>query len=105
MEYLILVNKADLIKVIKQKLKKQQQQELIDIRYFSKTITKITTLVVDRAFSLSIEVKDDTKETFNEATGLATYSNSESTVLSYASIFESLWMQTELNEQKDSDKL
>jgi len=30
---------------------------------------------------------------------LATYSNSKSTVLSYVSIFETLWMQTELYEQ------
>ena len=31
--------------------------------------------------------------------GFATYSNSESTVLSYISIFEALWIQTELYEQ------
>ena len=31
--------------------------------------------------------------------GFATYSNSESTVLSYVSIFEALWIQTELYEQ------
>jgi signal transduction histidine kinase len=31
--------------------------------------------------------------------GLATYSTSKSTVLSYVSIFESLWKQVELNEQ------
>jgi signal transduction histidine kinase len=34
-----------------------------------------------------------------EAIGLGTYSNSKPTVLSYVSIFESLWNQTELYEQ------
>ena len=34
------------------------------------------------------------KHNSNEAIGLATYSNSESTVLSYASIFETLWIQS-----------
>ena len=31
--------------------------------------------------------------------GLATYSNSKATVLSYASMFETLWKQTEMYEQ------
>jgi two-component system sensor histidine kinase VicK len=43
-------------------------------------------------------LKSDSKETSLEAIGLATYSNSKATVLSYASIFESLWNQTELYE-------
>jgi two-component system, OmpR family, sensor histidine kinase VicK len=43
--------------------------------------------------SLVVELKDDTKDISNEeAVGLATYSNSESTVLSNASIFETLWL-------------
>jgi signal transduction histidine kinase len=55
---------------------------------------------------LSVELKDDTKNTSLEAIGLATYSNSTPTVLSYASIFESLWTQTELYEQlKLHDKM
>jgi hypothetical protein len=40
-------------------------------------------------------LKNDTKETTNEALGLSMYSNSESTVLS-ASIFEALWIQSEI---------
>jgi two-component system sensor histidine kinase VicK len=48
---------------------------------------------------LSIEFKDDTKDSVYEAIGLATYSNSKSTVISYISIFESLWKQVELIER------
>ena len=40
-----------------------------------------------------IELKDDAKQNSNEAVDFATYSNSESTVLSYASIFKTLWIQ------------
>jgi signal transduction histidine kinase len=35
----------------------------------------------------------------NEIIGLSTYSNSKSTVLSYAAVFETLWKETELHEQ------
>jgi signal transduction histidine kinase len=66
----------------------------------------VTILIVDKKYSLTIELKDDTKQTSIEAIGLATYSNSQSTVLSYASIFESLWTQTELYQKlKEADKI
>jgi two-component system, OmpR family, sensor histidine kinase VicK len=56
-------------------------------------------LIVDRKSLLSAELKSDSKKTSLEAIGLATYSNSKATVLSYASIFESLWNQTRLYEE------
>jgi two-component system, OmpR family, sensor histidine kinase VicK len=55
--------------------------------------TKVSMLVADRKQSLTVELKDDPS---NEATGLATYSNSKSTVTTYATIFEALWLQTEM---------
>jgi len=48
---------------------------------------------------LVMELRDDSKRTFDEAIGLSTYSNSRPGVLSYVSIFENLWKQTELYEQ------
>jgi two-component system, OmpR family, sensor histidine kinase VicK len=48
---------------------------------------------------MTLEFKDDTKKISYDAIGLVTYSNSKSTVLSYTSIFESLWEQTELYQQ------
>ena len=99
----ILTPIDDLIKGTVQKLIREQQQQnqpLIDIRFIGRfSQTKIRILVVDKASSLVVELKDDTKESSFEAMGLATYSNSKSTVLSYVSIFETLWMQTELYEQ------
>jgi len=61
--------------------------------------TRMTILVVDRTYSLVVELKDDTKDNLEEAIGLATYSNSKSTVLSYVSIFDTLWKQSELREE------
>jgi two-component system, OmpR family, sensor histidine kinase VicK len=69
----------------------------ISIRELDKSIkTKLTTIMADRELSLIVELKDDTKEYNNEAVGFATYSNSESTVLSYASIFETQWIQSKV---------
>ena len=45
-----------------------------------------------------MEIRDDSTENFDEAIGLSTYSNSRAGVLSYVSIFENLWKQTELYE-------
>ena len=65
-----------------------------------------TILVVDRKASLVMEIRDDSKTTFDEAIGLSTYSNSKAGVLSYVGIFERLWKQSELYEKlKESEKL
>jgi two-component system, OmpR family, sensor histidine kinase VicK len=62
-------------------------------------VSTVTIAVSDRKISLVIEKKDDTKEYFMDAVGLATYSTSKPTVSSYVSIFENLWAQTELYHQ------
>jgi two-component system, OmpR family, sensor histidine kinase VicK len=100
----ILTPMDDLLKEVVQKLiggwQEQQNQQRIDIRFIGRfSQTKIRILVVDKVSSLVVELKDDTKQISYEAMGLATYSNSKSTVISYVSIFETLWMQTELYEQ------
>jgi signal transduction histidine kinase len=80
----------------------QHQQLLypIESRYIDPEIqTKVTILVVDKRFLLTIEIKDDANQKLHENMRLATYSNSRYTVLSYASIFDSLWKQSELYDQ------
>ena len=86
---------------------KLQKSNKIEIRFIERQQqTTISILIVDRKYSLAVELKDDTKDTTYEAIGLATYSNSKSTVLSYASIFETLWLQTELYDRlKVQDKI
>ncbi|HYZ50255.1 MAG TPA: HAMP domain-containing sensor histidine kinase, partial [Nitrososphaeraceae archaeon] len=72
----------------------------INIRFLEENLqTKITLLIVDRKSSLAVELKDDTENSISRAIGLSSYSNSRSTVLSYVSIFEALWKQTEMYQQ------
>jgi two-component system, OmpR family, sensor histidine kinase VicK len=67
---------------------------------------KSTLLIADRNESLVTEVKEDSKETFSDAIGLSTYSNSRSTVLSYVSIFETFWIQSELYKKvKETEQM
>jgi len=47
---------------------------------------------------LNLQQSEDKTDAFDEAIGLSTYSNSRPGVLSYVSIFENLWKQTELYE-------
>jgi signal transduction histidine kinase len=70
------------------------------IRYIQTLLeARSTILIVDKKVSLVMELRDDTRENFHEAIGLSTYSNSKAGVLSYISIFENLWEQTELFQQ------
>jgi two-component system sensor histidine kinase VicK len=81
----------------------------IDIQYLTQQPeTTILILVVDRKHSLYIEVKDtgnalgygdDIRSNMDDIFGLATFSNSKATVVGYASVFESLWKQSEVYEQ------
>ncbi len=72
----------------------------IEFRYIHQLSgTQSTILIIDRKVSLVMELKDDTKDTFYEAIGLSTYSNSKAGVFSYISIFENLWKQTELYQK------
>jgi nitrogen-specific signal transduction histidine kinase len=64
--------------------------------------TKVSILVVDDNSLLNVELRDDTKMTSYEAMGLAIFSNSKPTVLSYISIFESLWKQADLYQQLEN---
>lgn len=72
----------------------------LEIRGLDKSLqTQMGIIVVDRKESIIIELKDDEKESYLDAAGLAFYSNSRPIALSYASIFETLWKQGELYEQ------
>ena len=60
-------------------------------------------LIVDQSFSLTVELNEENRDAKEEESSseedaiiLATYSNSDSTVFAYTSIFENLWMQTEI---------
>ncbi len=99
-----------------------------EARYFTyNSDVRTKTLIVDRKECLVMEIKEEDKRDgdkeeleeeeerydkvsekqekekiiipFNKIIGLSTYSNSRSTVLSYAAMFDTLWKETELHEQ------
>jgi sugar-specific transcriptional regulator TrmB len=77
-----------------------QKNSLINVQRITRQLeTKITTLVVDQAVSLAIDVNDDTKNTFGESTGIAVYSNNELKISSSLTVFETLWIQSEFDKQ------
>ena len=84
---------------IKRELDGLRSQGITVRQIESPTEAKFKMLVVDKRFSLVIETKDDTKDKFEHAVGLATFSNSKSTVLPYVTIFESFWRETDLYEK------
>jgi signal transduction histidine kinase len=55
--------------------------------------------IFDRSKTVVLEIKDDSAYSFLDAFGIMIYIESKSTAMSYASIFESLWMQTEMYEK------
>jgi signal transduction histidine kinase len=63
--------------------------------------------MVDKKQLLSMELKDDINDDFEEPVGLTVYSTSKPTIFSFMSIFESLWRQTEMytNERITKEKL
>jgi two-component system, OmpR family, sensor histidine kinase VicK len=105
------MQKLSNVKVLRQRQERQQEQRqeqeqiydvnnVVGIRHIEPSMqTRVTVLIIDRKYCLVVELKDDSKATSFESIGLAVYSNSKPTVLSYASIFESLWMQSELYRQ------
>jgi two-component system sensor histidine kinase VicK len=99
----LLIPDGEQIERIVSELKSAVPQ--VYVRIADKSLqTKITILVVDRRELMTWELKDDNIKDPYEAGGLATYSNNKSIALSYATIFESLWRQTELYEELKESK-
>jgi signal transduction histidine kinase len=90
--------------VCKAKMESPQQ---VSVRTYEHSLkSRITIVLVDKREGIIVETKYDAKEDSYAAVGLSVYSNSRSIVISYASIFESLWRQTELYEElKVHDKM
>jgi two-component system sensor histidine kinase VicK len=90
----ILTPYEDGIKEIIKKLNDELKIETRNIQDYFQMM--VTILIVDRRYTLTIELKDDTKTSSFDAVGLAVYSMNKSLTISYVSIFESIWKQAEL---------
>lgn len=91
---------------IQEKVKSKKGFTIRRIKTNIPTEVRSKILIVDRREYLMIELKDNSKETFVEAVGSAIFSNSKSTILSYVTMFDSLWGQSELYEKLEAhDKM
>ena len=89
--------KIDLLEKINQITLKYPK---IEFRYFNthhEPFIGIT--VIDREKVLLLEIKNDTNKDYIESMGMTIFIESKSASLSYASIFYSLWKQSEMHEQ------
>jgi two-component system sensor histidine kinase VicK len=87
---------------IQEKIKLKRGFEIRKIRTATTSEARSKILIVDNKTYLMVELKDNSKETFIEAVGSAIISNSKSTVLSYITMFDSLWRQAELYEKLEA---
>jgi two-component system, OmpR family, sensor histidine kinase VicK len=86
---------SDLVNYLKESLN-------IDVKFLAEPLQlKVTIVVVDRSYSLAVELVNDDVYNSIDAMGLSTFSNSKSTVLYYVSIFESLWKQADIYKKAE----
>ena len=97
----ILTPMNETVKLIAQQLVNQNKNIRVQNMEPSSRIT-ITAMIVDRRYSLAVELRDDSKPVSADAMGTITYSTSKSTVMSYVSMFESLMRLTELYEESQA---
>lgn len=82
---------SELIEKLKSEKEIRKTSPDIEFRNIENLLeTRSTIRIVDRRISLSMELKDDSRDSFYDAIGLSTYSNSKAGVLSYVFLFENL---------------
>ncbi len=99
---ILLPTDKEIEEKIQQKIKSKKGFEVRKIKTTIPTEARSKIVIIDRREYLMVELKDNSKETFIEAVGSAIFSNSNSTVLSYVTMFDSLWKQSELYEKLEA---
>ncbi|HEU0143208.1 MAG TPA: histidine kinase dimerization/phospho-acceptor domain-containing protein, partial [Nitrososphaera sp.] len=99
---ILLPTDKEIEEKIEQKVKLKKGFEIRKIKTAVTAQARSKILIVDNSTYLMVELKDNSKESFVEAVGSAIISNSKSTVLSYITMFDSLWRQAELYERLEA---
>ncbi len=99
---ILLPTNKEIEEKIKHKIELKKGFEIRKIKTTTSTEARSKILIVDNKIYLMIELNDNSKETFVEAVGSAIISNSKSTILSYVTMFDSLWRQAELYEKLEA---
>jgi len=80
-------------------LKKYHQN--IELQFADKLDTSMLTIIGDRDKLLTIDIHDDSEMKIIDSLGLATYSNSEPTIISHNSIFETSWIKSQIRRDRN----
>jgi two-component system, OmpR family, sensor histidine kinase VicK len=81
-----------IVQVIEELKKSLSKLDIRDLNESTES-NRVTIVLADRKECLIVDIKDDRKDNVYEAAGLSIYSNTNSIVLSYLAIFETLWKQ------------
>jgi two-component system, OmpR family, sensor histidine kinase VicK len=81
-----------IVQIIEELKKSLSKLEIRDLKESTES-NRVTIVLADRKECLIVDIKDDRKDNVYEAAGLSIYSNTNSIVLSYLAIFETLWKQ------------
>jgi hypothetical protein len=82
-------------------LEKEKNQQSVELQFTNELDTRMLTIIVDRDKLLAIEIQNDSGVKLADSLGLATYSNSMPTVMSYYSVFETSWMQSQIRRNQN----
>lgn len=94
----ILTPRSQHIEALRAKLRSMPYN--IDIQYIQEfSQIKLSVMLVDKKTAVVLETKDDETMDTLDAIGLTTCSTNRSFVLTYLSIFESFWQQSQIYEQ------
>ena len=90
--------------IIKERIKdtlKSKNNDLYANIYFSTRDLRDRNMffIIDQVALLSAEIIDSTKKTLTEILGKATFSNKETRISATISVFDTLWIQSELDKQ------
>jgi signal transduction histidine kinase len=99
---ILLPTDKEIEEKIQQMMELKKGFEIRRIKTSVPTEARSKILIVDKREYLMVELRDNSKESFIEAVGSAIFSNSKPTVLSYVTMFDSLWGQSELHEKLEA---
>jgi hypothetical protein len=93
----LIVDRAESLVI---EIKEEGEGEEVNGENEEKTLGSATSKTKSKSESKQLQQREKEIISFNKIIGLSTYSNSKSTVLSYAAMFETLWNETEIETSK-----
>jgi hypothetical protein len=95
---------AEIIKGrIKDSLKNKNNDLYANISFLTRDLRdRNMFFIIDQVALLSAEIIDSTKKTLKEILGKATFSNKETRISATISVFDTLWIQSELDKQSQA---